>query len=311
MSTADLVRDLFAMSIPRTSKGLVMTLGLYFDKSGPTDEIPAITVAGVISTAEGWTSLAAEWEHALSTFDRTEKGEVVSGLPHFHMTDYDSGRGWYEHWQAHGVKRERFARLLDIIEKHVLGVVCVSVSVEDCEGWSLDPPVEVGFNLAGSHCMNVIPQFRYLVEHPSEQVLYVFEDGDSGFGRLEAVYDPMLKTPWRREYNRIGGKLVTDYKQFPPLQVADILAFEGWKQWAREFGGETLGTRYPYKRLTKSIPGEWKTLRAMLPSESAYLMAQARGIPVTREEARSNPLLAALDRQIGPIPTAPLSEIWG
>lgn len=122
----------------------------------------------------------------------------------------------------------------------------------------------------------------------------------------------MLEAPWRREYNRIGGKLVTDAKKFPPLQVADIFAFEGWKQWAREFGGETRSTRYPYDRLRHSIPGEWKTLQAMLPSESAFLMAQMRGFAATREEARSQPLLATLDSTIGPIPTAPLTApSWG
>lgn len=289
-----------------------MTLGLYFDKSGPTDGIPAVTVAGAISTIEEWSALTVEWNHALAEFDRVEGGLVVAGLPYFHMTDYDSGKGWYEPWQAQGVKKERFDRLLTIIEKHVMGVICVSVSVADCTGWSPDPPVEVGFGLAGSYCMNAIPQFRYLVEHPDESVVYVFEGGDAGYGKLEATYDQMLKTPWRREYNRIGGKLVTDAKALPPLQVADILAFEGWKQWSRESGGETLPTRFPYTRLTGSLAGEWKTLRPMLPSESAYLTAESLGIAATREDARNHPLLGALDSVVGPIPTAPLTiPIWG
>ena len=64
-----------------------MTLGLYFDKSGPNNEIPAVTVAGVISTAERWDEFSKKWQEALHEFD---------GLPFFHMSEYESEIGLYE-----------------------------------------------------------------------------------------------------------------------------------------------------------------------------------------------------------------------
>jgi hypothetical protein len=271
-----------------------VTLGLYFDKSGPTNEIPAVTVAGAISTADKWIALTAEWDQALHDFEE---------LPYFHMTDYDSGRGFYEDWQARGVKRERLGRLLEIVEKYVLGTISVSVAVADLGRYGA-PPVQSGMGLAAGHCMNMIPQFGYLIDHPEEDVLYVFEIGDDGFGKLETVYDHMWQEPWRREHNRLAGKLSTHEKKLPPLQVADLLAFEGWKHWAREFGGESLPERYPYLRLRESLASQWITLHPMLRLD---LLKQA-GVthPVVVETASLH------DFVFGPVPTAPLVlPRWG
>ena len=108
-----------------------MTVGVYMDKSGPGSELPAVTVAGVISTSEKWDAFNAEWFKALHDFD---------DLPHFHMSEYDSGIGLYEDWQARGVKRERLGRLLDIIERYLLAVIGASVSLTDCNAHFGDPP---------------------------------------------------------------------------------------------------------------------------------------------------------------------------
>lgn len=229
-----------------------MTLGVYMDKSGPNTAIPAVTVAGVISTVEQWDAFNSEWARALHDFDE---------LPYFHMSEYESGIGLYENWQARGVKKERLRRLLGIIEKHVLAIVGASVSIDDCASFFSDPPIATAYGITATHCFMLLPQLRYVMERPTERIVYTFEAGDQGYGKLQKQYDEMYAREWRREYNRLDGKLVVQRKTSPPLQAADILAFEGWKQWAREYGGETRPTRYPFARLSKSIPSQWATLR--------------------------------------------------
>ena len=92
-----------------------------------------------------------------------------------------------------------------------------------------------------------------------------------------------------------------DRKSFPPLQAADILAFEGWKQWARQHGGDTRRTRYPFKRLSESVPSEWATLKPMSLNE---LWAS--------NELTLPPLLTAVDFVVGRTPQAPLTlPSWG
>jgi|GEM_PF-5808011 len=138
-----------------------MTLGIYMDKSGPTEAIPAITVAGVIMDSESVGPFSEEWGAALHDFEE---------LPYFHMTDYDSGTGLYETWNERGVKRERFSRFLDLIEKYVIGTISVSVSVGHCQAFYADKPLQVGYGITATHCFCLVPQFRYIAERPDERV---------------------------------------------------------------------------------------------------------------------------------------------
>lgn len=231
-----------------------MTLGVYMDKSGPNTAIPAVTVAGVISTMERWDAFNSEWAQALHDFE---------DLPYFHMSEYESGIGLYQNWQARGVKKERLRRLLGIIETHVLAIVGASVSIDDCTSFFSDPPIETAYGITATHCFMLLPQFRYVMERPTERIVYTFERGDQGYGKLQKQYDDMCARDWRREYNRLDGKLLVGRKDSAALQAADIVAFEGWKQWAREHGGETRPTRYPFERLAQSVPNQWATLVPM------------------------------------------------
>ncbi len=270
-----------------------MMLHLYFDKAGPNDDIPAVTVAGVISTPEKWVEFGKKWEEALHEFDE---------LPFFHMSEYESGIGRYKDWNERGVKKERFSRLLDIIEEHVMATVGASVSLADCADSFGDPPVATAYGLTALHCSNMIPQYRHLREHPGEQVTYTFEAGDRGYGKLRDGYDLIYEEPWRRAFNRLSGRLKVEDKNSPPLQAADILAYEGWKQWVRKHGGDGRPTRYPWKRLSQTITNEWATLRPM----SFKDLLQQSGF------GQIPPILAAVDATFVPQPTAVLTTpTWG
>ena len=183
-----------------------------------------------------------------------------------------------------------------------MATVGASVSLADCAASFSDRPVGPAHTLTASHCMNMIPQYRYLHEHPGEEVIYTFEAGDWGCGKLQGIYDQMYGEPWRRDFNRLGGRLEVKCKQFPALQAADILAYEGWKQWAREHGGDPRPTRYPWARLSKSILGEWATLKPMTVKEP-WERSGSGPMP---------PLIAAQGEAIGRIPGAPLTlPTWG
>ena len=158
--------------------GLVLTLGIYLDKAGPSPDIQAVTVAGVIAKADDWIAFSKEWERALADFEH---------LPFFHMSAYDSGFGPYKAWQARSVKQERLGRLLGIIEKHVMAIFGASVAIADCAHIHPNAPIEPAYTFTAGHCFNMLPQYRYLIENPDEQVLYTFEASDQGHGKLQTV----------------------------------------------------------------------------------------------------------------------------
>src|SRR5438105_14027738 len=77
----------------------------------------------------------------------------------------------------------------------------------------------------------------------------------------------MYANPFQREFNRLGARLEMGRKDLPVLQAADIVAFEGWKQWARIYGDEKRPTRRSFSILHESIPAEWATLRPIALTE--------------------------------------------
>jgi hypothetical protein len=60
---------------------------------------------------------------------------------------------------------------------------------------------------------------------------------------------------WQQEH-RIIKLSFRDKRVFLPLQAADILAYELYKQSMRQFGDETRPTRYPLKMLSGK-KGKW------------------------------------------------------
>ncbi len=74
-------------------------------------------------------------------------------------------------------------------------------------------------------------QAHHIQQDPSERVVYTFEDGDKGQRTLVETYDKMYANPFQREFNRLSAKLEVGRKDYPPLQAAGIVAFEGWQQW--------------------------------------------------------------------------------
>lgn len=74
------------------------------------------------------------------------------------------------------------------------------------------------------------------------------EEGVKGKGALQIYFEEQSKRPTWREQNRILG-LSFQEKRVPPLQAADILAYELYKKSERQFGKVTLADRYPLKVL--------------------------------------------------------------
>lgn len=208
-------------------------------------------MAGALSTRENWLAFDDEWKAALYDFEQ---------LPFFHMSEYETGIGVYEDWQARGVKYDRFDRLLKIIEKYVLFSVGSAIGLDLCEKYYRVRADETALGMAATRCFVAMPQYFLAGGDPDEEFAYTFEQGDTGWGRLEAVYNQIYSDSGTRRQARLGTKVSVEKKKFPPLQVADIFAYEMWKQWARESGLETLSQRYSNKRLKASIPTDWLSM---------------------------------------------------
>jgi hypothetical protein len=255
VSSAAFVRDVLAMAFPHSGgrSGYLVTLGVYMDKSFKDGS--AVSVGAVIFESSRVPDFTAEWAATLFGFEELES---------FHMAEFDSGIGVYSDWKERGVKYERFQRLLDLIEKYALAVLATTASVKDLQEWYGDKDVIAGLGVCATNTIMTVPMYRGLRENPRERVVYTFEDGDEGKGKLESAYDEMYADRDRRSGYRLSGKMAFGKKDMPPLQAADIVAFEGVKMWERDAGVVDLRPRYSYTWLNDHVPSVWPTLRPMV-----------------------------------------------
>jgi hypothetical protein len=266
---------------------LIMEIWGYFDESGTNAGSTALSVGGFLGRADEWGAFTVEWEDALEEW----------GLPYFRMSLFENRIG--DHDWPDDVRRERLTRLLEIIRRHVLisvGIV-VPLTIYDAvfpkdekpQGpnaqelapgiWapdSLEPgepepqvslqPGDIRRKSGGPYGLaamamadSVAELVQPLIGDPS--VAYVFEQGAVGATQIFKVFQDVMADDNRRRDLRVLSITFEDKRDFPPLQAADLLAYELHKQLPRQLGTETRPTRYPLRELAK-LRHSWGSLDA-------------------------------------------------
>jgi hypothetical protein len=77
------------------------------------------------------------------------------------------------------------------------------------------------------------------------------EAGAKGAGALQLIFEEDVKFQEWSDEHRILRLSFAHKRNFPPLQAADIIAYELCKQRIREVGKETRKPRYPLTVLTR------------------------------------------------------------
>jgi hypothetical protein len=244
----------------------VADLVAYFDESGTHADSNMTVVAAFVSDAARWKRFTEEWQSALKDF----------GIQHFHMNQYESRFGQFLDW-SNDDRKSRLAWLLSIIEEHVSWSMSCTVFREPVET-IMSKQVEkrlgglygLGAQQCWRHIGEVVRPFDAWVES-------VMESGAQGSKTLGHLYQLNSQLDEWRDLNRISSLEFRNGKDFPPLQAADILAYEVWKQCLRQFGDETRDPRHPIRELSQK-PHQWmyftdQHLRELNASASALGLA--------------------------------------
>ena len=208
----------------------------YFDESGTHAGSPAIAVAGYISTVEQWSQFTVEWKEALGEFGMPDSAA-------FHMTDFVNRKKHFKGW-TEGERRARLARLIQIINRHVIASVAIAVPGAAYAAVMSDKAKRVtggAYGLATFACMMdaatlLEPSF------PSVRIAYAFESGAKGIGQIMKVFQENFNNPVQRAKLKLAG-LTLAGKEVAPLQAADILAYEMFKHLPRQLGVEARRPR--------------------------------------------------------------------
>lgn len=241
------LRATFPPSVPPERRLVTNRYTAYFDESGTHPGSEYVVVAGFVANEPAWLEFSAEWQVALDSYD----------LEFFHMSDFENRQGPYRFW-CEDERKERLNQLLDIIHKHVfqsIGCIVLKKSFDSI----MSPQARIicgdAYGLASLAC------FRNLGDTAKNPKIdgvmdYIMERGAMGSTALLHIWREGAKDPKWMENNRIHSLDFRDKRAFLPLQAADILAYELYKHASRRFGQESRPTRYPIKRLARTLP-QW------------------------------------------------------
>ncbi len=220
----------------------------YFDASGTHKGSETVVVAGFLGLARHWVDFSARWQLALNDF----------GIDHFPMTDFANKAPPYHDWKE-PERRTRLALLLAIITESAIGSVGIVVD-RSAFDQMVSPRARVvcgdAFGMTATALFMEVGGLLDEIASPEDRVSYVFDQGSPGAGTVLRIFQHNMRDAEQRAQLRLIGLRFEDKKLLLPLQAADSLAYELYKDTPRRFGRGLRPQRFPLKELA-TIPWRW------------------------------------------------------
>ncbi len=215
----------------------------YFDETGNLkDERQRFAgMAGLVAAANDWEKFEGKWKRVLDEFK----------IPYFHMTDYANRKQFYQGW--HENKRRNLLRklLAAIATTYPLIVGSIS-SLEDWRTLSAEHKSRLRdpYDLAFIHCLGTAGEIleRSVSKPPDVGLAMVFAE-QSEFQRRAAKYYEDMKHSQLGKWMR--SLAFSDMRDLVPLQAADLVAYELYKEAERRRYRQDKDARHGYKELVK------------------------------------------------------------
>ena len=210
----------------------------YFDESGTHPESDAAVVAGFVFDVTQWEAFSEKWRKVLTEF----------GVDFMHMTDLENRRRQFTGWSV-AKKEELLNLLLPIIHDHTFRSVGVVVFKKSFDALLSDPVKQICGDQYGLATLVCWRHLGLVMQEWDGWINCTMESGAQGAGALLLIHTEDSKfTTWHNEH-RILNLSFADKREFLPLQAADILAYELYKDVPRQFGKANRKARYPLRIL--------------------------------------------------------------
>lgn len=219
-----------------------MMLTGYMDETGHSrDERQRfVGVAGLVAPAESWEAFDRKWKETLGVFK----------IPYFHMKDFANRRRYFEGWSE--LKRQKLlGKLLRIIATTHPFPVGAIVSLDDYRSFSAEDRELMGdpyhFCLMG--CV-YLPAWRTENASTAVRVAIVFGEQSEFKNMAGLLLDDFKQN--NAAAKRFDPPAFEDMKTVVPLQAADIVAYELYKEFERRRYRPQVKQRYGYGELMKT-----------------------------------------------------------
>lgn len=223
---------------------IVMFLEGYFDESGTHETASHLVVSGFLAPADQWIRFNTAWEQALAD----------------HSVPFFKAQWWNKHKEHFGGSgwddkhRVGFmGRLLTTVKDIDPTPITCAIPMKDYEEIIVPGPVRnrIGsaYTLAAINCIALAGNWARANGY-TEPIRYVFDEGHKNSVEFHLAHQKEWNDPEGRTRFLVGGLSFEDEKTLPPLQAADLIAYE----MAQHLAGIT--DRHPLKEIVKLVSRE-------------------------------------------------------
>ena len=197
-----------------SSDGTAAVFKVYMDESGTHDGSPVVTVAAYLGRPREWREWTKKWKDALRP------------IKVFHAVDAQNLSGEFSEWRTEDVG-DLVKKLLPIIAESEIAAIAVGMDLRAFEAAKNDredlrsffpTPYVACFQWA----IQIILNLAFDAKN-TDRIAFIHEINDYKSQALEAF-------SWIQQNGNRGSNLISltfaDKKDYPPLQAADILAYE-------------------------------------------------------------------------------------
>jgi len=225
-------------------------LTVYCDESGTDKGNRVAVVAGYVGQVSEWRQFEKEWSPILRKSPYHVKLMHRADLETWHG-EFTAERGWNPH------RRNAFlSELHPILKRRTKVAIGTAVIKEDWESVMPDWLKRFFGGVYGWCAHNCVVGSREWCERPNRQykhpINWVFEKGADGQGQVATMFTELEREPVLSQQFRIGSWGFA-CKSVVPLQAADVLAYEIFKQVENQIvdRGEKHNIRFSVKDLIR------------------------------------------------------------
>jgi len=191
--------------------------------------VPLMCVAGYIIEAGKTEALCDEWKAVLEPH----------GLPYFHMVDCAHGSGVFQNLD----KKARIsiaAQMIGNIKRRTIKGLAVSVNLDHWAKLAPDSPI---IGSPYSFCMSValagVQRWAEGTQYEGD-IAYFFEAGHKSRAEANWIMEQTFDIPELRKDAHYIGHAFVDKAAAPPVQAADLLAWQFYTDVRRQLEGKTV-----------------------------------------------------------------------
>jgi hypothetical protein len=219
-------------------------LTAYLDETGHSrdEKQKFVGIAGLIAPASEWIVFEEKWKAALAL--------PHFNLPHFHMTDYVSKKKVYKDWNEKKRKKV-FGKLMNIIESIYPLPFGAIVPMDIFRRFTkeqqsyFDDPYHLCFQSVIPACTVFIERMKNVAAE--EKVALIFSNQVEFKHRALQIYEQVAETQYYMR--RTTPPNFRAMRDFAPLQAADIIAYEMYKEFDRRLYRPTEKPRHGFDRI--------------------------------------------------------------